>query len=57
MNRFIDYTKKSSSAPFLISIYRDYRTFSSYGAVCYSTIRLDRRVVKPSLQKEQIRVS
>lgn len=57
MNRFIAYSRKASSVPFLISIYRDYRTYSGYGAVSYSTIQFDRRVAKPLPQKHQIRVS
>ncbi|GAP95384.1 hypothetical protein NIES2104_19060 [Leptolyngbya sp. NIES-2104] len=39
MNRFIAYSRKSSNLPFLISIYRDYRTYSGYGAVAYSNLR------------------
>ncbi|BAU14984.1 hypothetical protein LEP3755_55400 [Leptolyngbya sp. NIES-3755] len=38
MNRFIAYARKSSSVPFLVSIYRDYRTYSGYSAVAYSKL-------------------
>lgn len=51
MNRFIAYSRKSSSVPFLVSIYRDYRTFSGYGAVCYSA--RDRRTIQKSRQVTQ----
>ncbi|MBD1825194.1 hypothetical protein H6F51_22255 [Cyanobacteria bacterium FACHB-DQ100] len=51
MNRFIAYARKSSSAPFLVSIYRDYQTFSGYGAVCYSA--RDRRTIQKPRQVTQ----
>ncbi len=50
MNRFIAYSRKSSSVPFLISIYRDYRTYSGYGAIAYSNLHCNRRLVQRPTQ-------
>lgn len=50
MNRFIAYARKSSSVPFSVSIYRDYRTYSGYGAVAYSNLRCVRRLIERPVQ-------
>ncbi|MCY6490714.1 hypothetical protein [Leptolyngbya sp. GGD] len=56
MNRFITYARKATSAPFLISIYRDDWTYSGYRAIAWANVRFV-RAAKATRQVTQDKIT